>query len=109
MRGWKADRFSLSGLLGGTESEKVHSRRSAAALGMRLWDLTWRNGRRGEDLQLAYLTSCLEQPVGTQGAPVGVGGWGSARSMEREVRWRLEDKISVVHSRSGKGEGRPQQ
>lgn len=42
---------------------------------MSLGDWPWRNGSRGENLQLAYLLSWPVRLVCSQGVPAGVGGW----------------------------------
>lgn len=57
---------------GGQGVRKDHGRKSPE-LGMRMGDWTWRNGVRGEDLQLAYLLPWMTWSMDSQAVPVGVG------------------------------------
>lgn len=71
----------------GSESEerpeqKVFSRAGGTGVSLRNW--AWRNGRRDEDLQLAYLLASWSV-CGFPGVPAGVGGWDKANSLGREV------------------------
>lgn len=47
-------------------------------LGMRPGVVSWGNGGRGADLQLAYLFSWSEWSVGSQGAHTGIWVWDKA-------------------------------
>lgn len=60
---------------------------SATELEMRMGDWTWRNGRRGEDLQLAL---CFCDQIG-----VPVGSWG-LRQSDEWGKGSLERKIWVA-------------
>lgn len=58
---------------------------------MRLRDWTWRNGGRGEDLQLAVLLPWPEWLEGSQRVPAGVGGW-----VQQVVCYRAGDKTGAL-------------
>ena len=53
---------------------RVHNRRSATELEVRLGDWIWRTGR-SEGLQLGYLLPWPEWSTDSQGMPAGVGDW----------------------------------
>lgn len=52
---------------------RSHSRMFAEELGMKQGDWTWRNRRRGEDLQLAYLLPWSQWLAGSYRVPADVG------------------------------------
>lgn len=50
-------------------------------LEMRLRDWTWKNEGKGENLQIAYALPWSEWPGGSQGMPIGIGGWNKVKKV----------------------------
>lgn len=78
-----------------------HSRTCATMLKMRLGNWIWRNGGRGEDLQLAYLLPWLEKPEASKGMPSEVGRWDKAMNWVRVAGKDLYNAVKKLSDNKG--------
>lgn len=77
-----------------------HSRYVTEPL-MRPGDWIWKNGRKGEDGQLAYLLPRPDCSVGSYGVPAGFGGLYKSNWWEEVSLERKEDLCDTLEVDSG--------